>query len=39
MNYTMRPTFENDLEIVAAMTDYEIKTKELESLKKKLITL
>lgn len=37
--YPMRPTFENDLEIVAAMTDYEIKTKELESLKKKLITL
>ena len=34
--YPMRPTFEDDAEIVAAFTDYEAKTKELDALKKKL---
>ena len=33
--FPMRPTFEDDAEIVAALTDYEIKTKELDALKKK----
>lgn len=37
--FPMRPTFEDDEEIVAAMTDYEIKMKELESLNKKLALL
>lgn len=37
--FPLRPTFEDDAEIVAAMTDYEVKTKELESLKKKLALL
>ena len=37
--FPMRPTFEDDAEIVAVMTDYEVKTKELESLKKKLALL
>lgn len=37
--FPMRPTFEDDAEIVAAMTDYEAKMKERESLKKKLMSL
>ena len=37
--FPMRPTFEDDAEIVTAMTDYEAKMKELESLKKKLMSL
>lgn len=37
--FPMRPTFEDDAEIVAALTDYEIKTKELDALKKKLSML
>lgn len=37
--FPMRPTFEDDAEIVAAMTDYEAKCKELDSLKKKLMSL
>ena len=37
--FPMRPTFEDDAEIVAAMTDYEAKMKELDSLKKKLMSL
>ena len=37
--FPMRPTFEDDAEIVAAMTDYEGKMKELDSLKKKLMSL
>lgn len=31
--FPMRPTFEDDTEIVVAMTDYEAKTKELKHLK------
>lgn len=37
--FPMRPTFEDDAEIVAAMTDYEAKIKEQESLKKKLLSI
>lgn len=37
--YPMRPTFEDDAEIVAAMTDYEAKMKELDALKKKLAAI
>ena len=33
--YPMRPTFEDDEVIVEAMTDYEVKQKELDVLKKK----
>lgn len=33
--YPMRPTFEDDEVIVEAMTDYEVKQKELDALKKK----
>ena len=35
----MRPTFEDDTEILEALNDYEIKLKELDSLKKKLATM
>lgn len=37
--FPMRPTFEDDAEIVEAMTEYEIKLKELDVLKKKLKAL
>ena len=37
--FPMRPTFEDDSEIVTAMTDYEAKMTELNSLKKKLMSL
>lgn len=37
--YPMRPVFEDDAEIVAVMTDYEVKLKELEGLQKKLMKL
>lgn len=37
--FPMRPTFEDDAEIVAALTDYEVKMKELDVLKKKLSAL
>ena len=37
--YPMRPTFEDDAEIVEAMTDYEVKLKELDALRKKLAAL
>lgn len=37
--FPMRPTFEDDAEIVAALTDYEAKQKELDTLKKKLLLL
>lgn len=37
--YPMRPTFEDDAEIVEAMTEYEAKLKELEALKKKRAAL
>lgn len=37
--FPMRPTFEDDAEIVAAMTDYEAKLKEMDALKKKLASL
>lgn len=37
--FPMRPTFEDDAEIVEAMTEYEIKLKELDVLKKKLAAL
>lgn len=37
--YPMRPTFEDDAEIVEAMTKYEAKLKELETLKKKRAAL
>lgn len=37
--FPMRPTFEDDAEIVAAMTDYENKMKELDALRKKLKSL
>ena len=34
--YTFRPTFQDDVEIVAAMTDYERKTEEMKELRKQL---
>ena len=37
--FPMRPTFEDDAEIVAALTDYEAKQKELDTLKKKQLLL
>lgn len=37
--FPMRPTFEDDAEIVEAMTEHEIKLKELDVLKKKLKAL
>lgn len=37
--FPMRPTFEDDGEIVEAMTEYESKLKELDSLKKKRASL
>ena len=37
--FPMRPTFEDDAEIVEAMTEYEAKLKELESLQKKRAAL
>lgn len=37
--YPMRPTFEDDAEIVEAMTDYEVKLRELDALRKKLAAL
>lgn len=37
--FPMRPTFEDDAEIVAALTDYEIKSKELAALKNQLLKL
>lgn len=37
--FPMRPTFEDDTEILEALNDYEIKLKELDSLKKKLATM
>ena len=37
--FPMRPTFEDDAEIVAAMTDYEITLKEWDTLKKRLASL
>lgn len=33
--FPMRPTFEDDAEIVDAMTEYEAKLRELDVLKKK----
>lgn len=37
--FPMRPTFEDDAEILEALNDYEIKLKELDVLKKKLKAL
>ena len=37
--FPMRPIFEDDAEIVEAMTDFEVKFKELDALKKKLAAL
>ncbi|MBQ2856994.1 MAG: hypothetical protein IJE78_07730, partial [Bacteroidaceae bacterium] len=37
--FPMRPTFEDDTEILEALNDYEIKLKELDSLKKKLAAM
>ena len=37
--FPMRPTFEDDAEILEALNDYEIKLKELDSLKKKLAAM
>lgn len=37
--FPMRPTFEDDTEILEALNDYEIKLKELSALKKKLATM
>lgn len=37
--FPMRPTFEDDAEVVAALTDYETKIKELDALKRKLSLL
>lgn len=37
--YTLRPTFEDDAEIVAAMTDYADKQKEVKSLREQLNAL
>lgn len=34
--FPVRPTFEDDAEIVAALTDYEAKQKEMDALQKKL---
>ena len=37
--FPMRPTFEDDAEVLEALSDYEIKLKELDSLKKKLAAM
>lgn len=37
--FPMRPTFEDDAEILEALSDYEIKLKELDSLKKQLAAM
>lgn len=37
--FPMRPTFEDDADIIAAMTDYDQKLKDLDSLKKKLASM